>query len=100
MGIGQKLERMKTTTRDEDEIGHWFTSLAPLAMAFTFFFVFVSGSDLPNKDVLYVLGAAAGFAGLELYWIVRGWRRDEVTTIVLGLLGVAIAAGLAWLYVK
>jgi hypothetical protein len=99
MGMVQKFQRMKSTTRDEEEIGHWFTSLAPLAMAFAFFFVFVSGSDLPHKDQLYVIGAAAGFAGLELYWIVRGWRRDEVTTVLLGVMGVVLAGGVAWWYV-
>ena len=81
MGIVQKFNRIKSNTRDDEEIGHWFTSLAPLGMAFVFFFVFVSGSDIPNKDELYVIGGAAGFSGLEIYWIVRGWRRDEATTI-------------------
>lgn len=100
MGIVQKFNRIKSNTRDDEEIGHWFTSLAPLGMAFVFFFVFVSGSDIPNKDELYVIGGAAGFSGLEIYWIVRGWRRDEATTIVLGILGIAIAVGLAWLYVR
>ena len=100
MGIVGKFKRLKSTIRDDTEVGHWFTSLAPLGMAFAFFFVFVSGSDIRNKDVLYVIGAAAGFSGLEIYWIVRGWRRDEATTILLGIIGIAIATGLAWLYVK
>ena len=100
MGIVQKLNRMQAKTRDSEEIGHWFTSLAPLIVAFTFFIVFVSTSAIPNKVDLYVMGAAAGFSGLQIFWIVRGWRRDEATTVILGFLGIAIAVGLAWFYMR
>lgn len=98
MGIVQKLSRMNATTRDSEEIGHWFTSLAPLVVAFTFFIVFVSASAIPYKSELYVMGAAAGFSGLQIFWVVRGWRRNEATTVILGLVGIAIAVSLAWLY--
>ena len=42
--------------------------------------------------------AAAGFSGLQAYWIARGWRRNEGLTVVLGIVGIAFALLLAWLY--
>jgi hypothetical protein len=43
---------------------------------------------------------AAGFTGLQSYWIIRGWRKNHALTIVLGLIGVAIVLGLVTLYLS
>ena len=45
-----------------------------------------------------VIGAAAGFTGLQSYWIFRGWQKNHALTIVLGLIGIAIVLGLVRLY--
>ena len=55
--------------------------------------------DIPNKDLLYVIGAAAGFSGLQGYWIYRGWSRDEGMTVILGVIGIIFAAILTWAYI-
>ena len=54
--------------------------------------------DIPRKDVVMVIGTAAGFTGLQGYWIFRGWRKNHALTIVLGLIGIAIVLGLVRLY--
>ena len=72
--------------------------LALLAMYVPFFFIFLLPMDIPNKDIVLVIGAAAGFAGLQTYWIARGWQRDEGSTVLLGLIGLAAAAIFVWAY--
>ena len=53
----------------------------------------------PNKDIILVTGMAAGFAGLEGYWVFRGWRKNHGSTVLMGILGIAITFALAWLYI-
>jgi len=45
-------------------------------------------------------GATAGIIGLESYWIIRGWRNDHGSTVVMGLIGIAITLGLLALYMS
>jgi len=55
--------------------------------------------DVPNKDIILITGIAAGFTGLQSYWIFRGWRKNHASTILLGLIGIAITVSLAWGYI-
>jgi hypothetical protein len=70
-----------------------------LGVAFDFFFIFMLPMQIANKDVILVTGAGAGFAGLQTFWIFRGWRREEGLTVVLGVIGIIIAAVFVWSYV-
>jgi len=93
-----KFGKLLRTGRNPQEVETWLFSLIPLGVAFVFFFIFLLPMDIPRKDVVMVIGAAAGFTGLQSYWIFRGWRKNHALTIVLGLAGIAIVLGLVRLY--
>ena len=99
MGVTDKNNRMRVAKRDEKEVQRWIFSLIPLGVAFVFFFIFMLPMQIPNKDVILITGAAAGFAGLQTFWIFRGLRRGEGLTVVLGVIGIAIAAAFVWSYI-
>lgn len=98
MSFNEKIKKIFSLERDPQEVSRWIFSLTPLGVAFIFYFIFLLPTEIENKTTLYVIGAAAGFAGLQAYWIARGWSRDEGLTVVLGLIGIAFAALLVWLY--
>ena len=98
MHIPDKVDHILDTHRDEKEVQRWIFSLIPLGVAFAFFFIFLLPMDIPNKDIVLVTGAAAGFAGLQAYWIFRGWQREEGLTILLGVIGLVAAAVFVWAY--
>jgi hypothetical protein len=93
-----KLSKLLKTSRNPQEVESWLFSLAPLGVAFVFFFIFLLPMDIPRKDVILIVGTAAGFTGLQSYWIFRGWRKNHALTIVLGLIGIAIVLALVELY--
>jgi hypothetical protein len=93
-----KLGKLLRTGRNPQEIETWLFSLIPLGVAFVFFFIFLLPLDIPRKDIVMVIGTAAGFTGLQSYWIFRGWRKNHALTIVLGLIGIAIVLWLVRLY--
>lgn len=95
-----KLSKLLKTARDQQEVEDWIFSLTPLGVAFVFFFIFLLPMDIPRKDVVLIVGTAAGFTGLQSYWIFRGWRKNHALTILLGLLGIALALALVWLYLS
>ena len=95
-----KLKKLLTTSRHQSEIEDWMFSLVPIGVAFTFYIIFVMSSNIEPKGIFLAYGAAAGFIGLESYWITRGWRRNHATTILLGLIGIAITLSLLFLYVS
>jgi hypothetical protein len=74
-------------------------SLAPLGVALAFFLVFMWPLDIPNRDTVIAIGIAAGFIGLESYWVFRGWQKNHIITILLGIIGIAITVAMVWLYV-
>lgn len=96
--LHDKVDHILESHRDRKEIQNWIFSLTPLGVAFVFFFIFLLPMDVANKDLILVTGAAAGFAGLQVYWIFRGWRREEGLTILLGVVGIVIAAIFVWAY--
>lgn len=99
MKLSEKLRKLTEGHRDPEEMSTWIFSLTPLGVAFCFYFVFLLPMDIPNKDLLYVIGASAGFAGLQAYWVHRGWNRNDGMTVILGLAGIAFALVLTYAYV-
>jgi hypothetical protein len=95
-----KLNKLLTTGRDQTETEDWMFSLVPVGVAFTFYLIFIMSTNIEPKGLFMAYGAAAGFIGLESYWIVRGWRKNHITTIVMGFIGITITVGLLFLYVS
>jgi uncharacterized membrane protein len=100
MSSDGKLVKLLKTGRNPQEVEDWIFSLTPLGVAFVFFFIFLLPMDIPHKDIVLIVGTAAGFTGLQSYWIFRGWRKNHALTIVLGLIGIAIVVALVMLYVS
>jgi hypothetical protein len=95
-----KLRALLSTSRDPMEVQSWLFSLIPLGVAFVFFFIFLLPMDIENKTTMLVTGFAAGFAGLESYWVLRGWRKNHLSTVLLGLIGIALTFGAVMLYLS
>ena len=98
MGSASKLNKLLTTSRGKSETEDWIFSLTPMGVAFVFYVMFIMSANIEPKGIFLAYGAAAGFIGLESYWIVRGWRKNNVSTIVMGLLGIVITVGVLFLY--
>lgn len=95
-----KFKELLTTSRDPAEVHDWLFSLIPLGVAFVFFFIFLLPMDIANKTLILITGFAAGFAGLESYWVLRGWKKNHGSTVVMGLIGIAATFGVLGLYIK
>jgi hypothetical protein len=95
-----KLDKLLKTRRDPREVQDWIFSLTPLGVAFVFFFFLIMPMDIPDKNLIMVLGVAAGFAGLQSYWIFRGWQKHHLSTVLLGVLGLLFILSLVWLYLS
>lgn len=100
MHIGNRVNGPLKAQRDEQEVQQWMFSLAPLGVAFVFFLIFLLPMEIASKDTILVMGLAAGFAGLEAYWVYRGWQRAEGLTVLLGLVGIALTALFTWAYIQ
>ncbi len=98
MELTTKLNRLLHTSRDEREAYDWLFSLTPVSVAFVFYFVFIMAAELAHRGILIVYGAAAGFIGLEAYWIVRGWKNNHLSTIILSMVAIAMTLGLLRLF--
>ncbi|MGD2137564.1 MAG: hypothetical protein PVJ66_02705 [Gammaproteobacteria bacterium] len=98
--MANKLIQLLKTDRGPQEIQDWIFSLTPLGVAFVFFFIFLLPMEIPEKDMILVTGLAAGIAGLQSYWIFRGWRKNHGSTVLLGFVSIAITFGLVWLYIS
>lgn len=98
MGSASKLNKLLTTSRGKGETEDWIFSLTPMGVAFVFYVMFIMSANIEPKGIFLAYGAAAGFVGLESYWIVRGWRKNNAGTIVMGLLGIAITLGILFIY--
>lgn len=95
-----KLNKLLTTGRDQSEAEDWMFSLIPIGVAFAFYIIFIMSTDIEPKGLFLAYGAAAGFIGLESYWIIRGWRKNHASTIVMGLIGITLTLSLLFLYVS
>jgi len=83
-----------------EEIESWWFSLIPVGVAFAFYMVFILYARLENSGLFIAFGAAAGIIGLESYWIVRGWRNQHKSTVVMGIIGIVITLGLLYLFLE
>jgi membrane associated rhomboid family serine protease len=92
-----KLKRLLGTERDPNEIQNWIFSLTPLGIAFLFFYFFILRMDIADKAQVMIVGAAAGIAGLQAYWVIRGWRRNHLSTVLMGIISIALIVGAAML---
>ena len=95
-----KLRKFLETTRDPREIQDWLFSVTPVGVAFVFYIFFIISMEIEPKGEFIAYGAAAAFIGLETYWIMRGWQKNHVITIVMGLAGILIALGALRLYLN
>jgi hypothetical protein len=100
MDLDSKLSRMLKTSRDPQEAQDWLFSLTPLGVAFVFFSFLILPMDLPNKPQVMMLGVAAGLAGLQTYWVYRGWRKNNLSTVLLSLTALLIIAAVVWAYLS
>jgi hypothetical protein len=100
MGDSSKLNKLMTTHRGPGEVQDWIFSLTPVGVAFVFYLVFIMSADIQPKELFIAYGAAAGFIGLESYWIIRGWRKNHAITILSGILGIGITLSLLGLYLS
>lgn len=100
MSNKSKLNKLLTTGRDPGEVQDWIFSLTPLGVAFVFYMFFIISTDIEPKGLFMAGGAAAGIIGLQTYWIFRGWRKNHGSTIVMGLIGIAITLSLLVAYMS
>ena len=83
-----KLNKLFTTHRGPGEIQDWIFSLTPIGVAFVFYIVFIMSSNIEPMGLFIAYGAAAGFIGLESYWMVRGWHNNHGSTVIMGAIGI------------
>lgn len=95
-----KLSKLVKTRRRAGEGEDWIFSLIPIAVAFVFYIIFIISTDIEQKRTFIAYGAAAGFIGLESYWIIRGWRNNHGSTVLMGIIGIAITLGLLKLFLS
>lgn len=100
MGDTNKLNKLLTTNRGPGEVQDWILSLTPLGVAFVFYTIFIMSTNIEPKGLFIAYGAAAGFIGLESYWIIRGWRNNHASTIIMGFIGVIVTLSLLGLYMS
>lgn len=100
MSDTDKLHKLLATHRGPGEIQDWIFSLTPIGVAFSFYLVFIMSSDIEPKGLFIAYGAAAGFIGLESYWIVRGWQNNHASTIIMGAIGILITIFVLGLYMS
>lgn len=98
METTSKLYKLMHTSRDTREAYDWVFSLTPVSVAFVFYVLFIMSANFEQTGALLVYGAAAGFTGLETYWIVRGWRNNNLSTIILSTIAIALTLGLLKLF--
>ena len=95
-----KLSKMLKTKRDIKETEDWIFSLTPITVAFVFYILFIINSSIEKKGLFIAYGAAAGLIGLESYWIVRGWRKHHLSTVIMGILGILITLAVLSFYMS
>jgi len=100
MSDTDKLHKLLATHRGPGEIQDWILSLTPIGVAFVFYIIFIMSSDIEPKGLFIAYGAAAGFIGLESYWIVRGWRNNHASTIIMGVIGIIITLCILGFYMS
>ncbi len=94
----QQENKSPNSENSSNVVENWIFSLIPVGVAFVFYVVFILQSEIEHANRFIAIGAAAGFIGLESYWILRGWQNNRIGTIVMGVLGIAITLGALYLF--
>lgn len=92
--------KLLTILRGPGEIQDWIFSLPPIGVAFVFYVVFIMTSGTEPKEPFIAYGAAAGFFGLESYWIVRGWHNNHGVTVIPGAIGILVTILVLGIYMS
>ena len=93
----QSSKEITSSNSGAEEVGEWIYSMIPVGVAFTFYVAFILFSHLENKLLFIAYGVAAGFIGLESYWISRGLRKKHPSTVVMGMVGIVVTLALLFL---
>lgn len=96
----EENDKSPTTVNSSEVVENWIFSLIPVGVAFLFYVVFILQANLENANLFLAYGATAGFIGLESFWIIRGWRNNRISTVVMGFTGIAITLGILYLYLS
>jgi hypothetical protein len=103
--IMEKAHEMMNARKGPVEIQHcaiqdWLFTFVPLGVAFTFYIIFIMAANIEPKGLFMAGGAAAGFIGLQSYWVFRGFCKKRPIIIIAGLIGIAVTIGLLMLYMS
>jgi len=93
-------EKLSNNVNSSKEIESWIFSLLPVGVAFLFYIVFILQSDFENKGLFMAIGAAAGFSGLESYWILKGLKSRRVHLVIMGSVGIALTLAALYFYMS
>ena len=101
----EKAHELINARRGKGEIQNcgiqdWLFTFVPLGVAFTFYVVFIMATNIEPKGLFLAGGAAAGFVGLQSYWVFRGWCEKRPFIIIAGLIGIAVTIGLLMMYMS
>ena len=58
-----------------------------------YFYFFILRMDISDKPQVMIVGTAAGLAGLQAYWVARGWRKNHISTVLFGIVSIALIVG-------
>lgn len=83
-----------------DDLENWLFSLIPVGVAFTFYVVFILYARLENEHLFIAFGAGAAIVGLESYWVIRGLRNRNYSTVAMGIAGISITVALILTYLS
>ncbi len=91
-------ENQKNVENGSTLVENWIFSLIPVGVAFVFYVVFILQAEIEHANRFIAIGAAAGFVGLESYWILRGLQAKRAGIVVMGVVGIAITLGVLYLF--
>jgi len=72
--------------------------LPPIGLAFVFYIAYIILSGIEPRELYIAYGVAVGFIILEIYWVIRGWLNNHVSTIIMGIIGIILAVFSVGLY--
>ena len=99
-GAVEEHEKIVEPVNTSKEVENWIFSLTPVGVVFVFYVVFVLQSEINNTNQFISYGAAAGFVGLESYWIVKGWQRKCKSTVAMGFIGIMLTLLVLYSYLS
>ena len=95
-----KLNELFATHMWPEDIQEWISLLPPIGVAFALYIVYIILSGIEPKGLFIAYGAAAGFIGLESYWMVRGWHNNHGSTVIMGAIGILITIFILGMYMS